>query len=160
MVVVTRLSSRCLRRRDAVAAYESQGVGVRRQPGACRSDGLRPLVHVRMQTEEVDVAVPHKMPHGRFEDENEDGLVLVVRSAADRGRRPGAKVSCMSEPVDLEALAETLRRLLAEIDDGALTARPSSRHRIEGALAVVEVLLGEEASLLLDRLDDAGLNSK
>jgi hypothetical protein len=60
----------------------------------------------------------------------------------------------MSKPVDLEQLAETLRRLLAQIEDGTLSARPAFRHRIEGALAVIEVMLGQESTSLLDRLDD------
>jgi hypothetical protein len=60
----------------------------------------------------------------------------------------------MSEDLDLEELDETLRRLLAQINEGSLTARPAFRHRIEGALAVVEVLLGQKSTSLLDRLDD------
>jgi hypothetical protein len=57
---------------------------------------------------------------------------------------------------EIEALADSLRHLLAAISAGELSASGATRHRLEGALAAVEAVLGEGSSLL-PRL---GLDSK
>lgn len=45
------------------------------------------------------------------------------------------------------ALADDLRRMLATIEAGDLDATTAMRHRIEGALAVLEVVQGRSARL-------------
>lgn len=46
------------------------------------------------------------------------------------------------------ALAEPLRRLLALLDDGQLTASTATRHRIEGAVVALDVVLNERSSVM------------
>jgi len=53
-------------------------------------------------------------------------------------------------------LAQSIRSILTKIDGGELTARPQVRARLEGALTVLEVLLGKRASLL----DEGDVESK
>jgi hypothetical protein len=43
---------------------------------------------------------------------------------------------------EVRALADDLRAMLARIEAGDLDATPGMRHRIEGALAVLEVVQG------------------
>jgi hypothetical protein len=57
---------------------------------------------------------------------------------------------------DLEVLAQNLRRLLLAIETGEMSATAATRHRLEGALAALEAVLGDP-STLLERL---GLESK
>jgi hypothetical protein len=49
-------------------------------------------------------------------------------------------------------MADQLRRIVAEIDAGALTAPTATVYRLEGALVALEALTGEPPSLLA-RLD-------
>lgn len=56
--------------------------------------------------------------------------------------------------VDPAALVETLRGLLATIDAGGMDASAVLRARIEGAVVALDVVLGEDAATILDRLAD------
>ena len=60
---------------------------------------------------------------------------------------------------DTDAMAASARALLAAIDAGELVTDSATRHRLEGALAALEAVLGVPAdrSSLLDRL---GVESK
>ena len=61
----------------------------------------------------------------------------------------------MAKPLtrsEIEALAADLKSMLARIEAGELEATTTMRHRIEGALIVLEVVQGHAPSLLLDRL--------
>jgi hypothetical protein len=62
----------------------------------------------------------------------------------------------MLKPVDVERLAETIRRLLASVERGELAASGTTRNRLEGALAALEAVLGEPSTLV----DELGLDSK
>jgi hypothetical protein len=56
----------------------------------------------------------------------------------------------MSKPlsrVEVAALADDFREMLAAIEDGEVDASAATRYRIEGALAVLEVALGRSARL-------------
>jgi hypothetical protein len=106
-----------------------------------------------LETHELVELVDAPLPFRSLTDHARSGLeslqpqlVLTVSGASAR------RCHLMSEDLDLEELAETLRRLLAQIDEGSLLARPAFRHRVEGALAMIEVLLGQESTSLLDRL--------
>ena len=52
--------------------------------------------------------------------------------------------------VEVAALADDLRKMLASIEAGDLDATTAMRHRIEGALAALEVVLGHSAGLAFD----------
>ena len=51
---------------------------------------------------------------------------------------------------EVTALADDLRKMLATIESGDLEATTAMRHRIEGALAGLEVVLGRTARLAFD----------
>lgn len=46
----------------------------------------------------------------------------------------------MTEPVDLDAMAAPLRRLVAAIEAGELAAGPAARSYLAGALAALDAL--------------------
>jgi hypothetical protein len=46
-----------------------------------------------------------------------------------------------------EAMADSIRRMLAAIEAGELTASTAMRYRLEGALAALETLLGEPSTV-------------
>lgn len=54
---------------------------------------------------------------------------------------------------EVAALADDLRKMLATIESGDLDASTAMRHRIEGALAGLEVVLGRSTGLALDLQD-------
>jgi len=67
----------------------------------------------------------------------------------------------MSKPLnrsEVTALADDLRRMLALIESGDLDATTAMRHRIEGALAGLEVVLGRSprSTLGLPESSEAG----
>ena len=55
---------------------------------------------------------------------------------------------------EVAALADDLRRMLAKIEAGDLDATTAMRHRVEGALAVLEVVQGRSARLSFDLPED------
>jgi len=56
----------------------------------------------------------------------------------------------------IEELAESLRQTLAACEAGDLVTSTSLVHRLEGAIAALESVLGKRSSLL----DDLGVDSK
>ena len=50
------------------------------------------------------------------------------------------------------ALADDLTRMLSLIETGEMKATAATRHRIEGGLVVLEVVLGRSARLAFDGL--------
>lgn len=69
-------------------------------------------------------------------------LRLLADLARPRARGLPPTVGDMDRS-ELATLAESLRRLLAEINSGAMDASPTERARIEGAAAAVGVLAGD-----------------
>lgn len=55
---------------------------------------------------------------------------------------------------ETEALAASLAALLAKIDAGELTATPSLRYRLEGALVALRAVLGDASDALRDLLGE------
>lgn len=58
--------------------------------------------------------------------------------------------------VEVAALADDLRKMLANIESGDFDASAAMRHRIEGALAGLEVVLGRSAGLAFDLPPQSG----
>jgi hypothetical protein len=52
----------------------------------------------------------------------------------------------------VEELAETVAALLAKLDEGELSATPSLRYRLEGALVALRAVLGDAGEALRDLL--------
>jgi hypothetical protein len=59
----------------------------------------------------------------------------------------------MSKPLsrsEVNAFADDLRKMLAAIDAGHLVATAATRHRIEGAIAVIDAVQGRAARFPTD----------
>jgi hypothetical protein len=63
-----------------------------------------------------------------------------------------SEVVVAGEQVAAEQLAVMLRGVLGEIDAGRLNASAVFRARIEGAVVALDVVLGADATTVLDRL--------
>jgi len=57
---------------------------------------------------------------------------------------------------EVTALADELERMLATIEDGEIDATTAMRHRIEGALAVLDVVLGRSPRASFGLADSRG----
>jgi hypothetical protein len=55
---------------------------------------------------------------------------------------------------EISSLAEELRRLLSAIDSGDLQTSVAMRHRLEGALTVLQVIQGQSNRTGLDIAND------
>lgn len=53
---------------------------------------------------------------------------------------------------EIAALAADLARMLAQVESGELDATTAMRHRIEGAVAVLEAIQGRSPALFFDVL--------
>jgi hypothetical protein len=76
-------------------------------------------------------------------DEDSSGRHPSAGSAGRRSWPPGVQMArALKSGGDVEELAGAIRRLLAAIDAGEITASAAYRARLEGALAGLEALLG------------------